>query len=36
MAKGFHNSANIIVKQDTILLGEEILIFFMVPMGETP
>jgi len=35
MAKYFHNGTNIIVKQDTIFLGVEILEFFMAPTGKT-
>ena len=35
MAKNFHNGKKIIVKPDTILLGEEILEFFMAPMVKT-
>jgi hypothetical protein len=31
MAKNFHNETNIIAKQDTIFLGEEILESFMAP-----
>jgi hypothetical protein len=34
MAKNFHNATNIIAKQDTIFLGEEILEFFMASMGK--
>jgi len=34
MAKNFHNGTDIIAKQDTIFLGEEILEFFMAPTGE--
>jgi hypothetical protein len=34
MDKKFHNGTNIIAKHDTILLGEEILEFFMAPNGE--
>ena len=33
MAKNFHNGTDIIAKQDTIFLGEEILEFFMAPTG---
>jgi len=35
MAKNFHNGTNIIVKHDTILLGEEILEFFVAPTVKT-
>jgi hypothetical protein len=35
MAKNFHNGTNIIAKQDTILLGEEILELFMAPTVKT-
>ena len=35
MAKNFHNGTNIIAKQDTIFLGEEILEFFMAPTVKT-
>jgi len=35
MAKNFHNGTNIIVKHDTIFLGEEILEFFMATMVKT-
>jgi len=35
MAKNFHNGTNIIAKQDTIFLEEEILEFFMAPMVKT-
>jgi len=31
MAKNFHNRTNIIAKNYTIFLGEEILEFFMAP-----
>ena len=31
MAKDFHNGINIIAKDETIFLGEEILEFFMAP-----
>jgi len=35
MAKNFHNGTNIIAKHYTILLGEEILEFFMAPTVKT-
>jgi len=35
MAKNFHNGTNVIGKYDIIFLGEEILEFFMAPMGKT-
>jgi len=35
MAKDFHNGTNIVTKQDTIFLGEEILEFFMTPKVKT-
>jgi hypothetical protein len=34
MAKNLHNGTNVIGKHDTIFLGEEILEFFMAPMGK--
>jgi hypothetical protein len=35
MAKDFHNRTNIITKQNTIFLGEEILEFFTAPTVKT-
>jgi len=35
MAKYFDNGANIIVKHDTIFLGEEILEYFIAPTVKT-
>jgi len=35
MARNFHNGTNIIAKHDIILLGEEILEFFMAPTVKT-
>ena len=35
MAKNLHNGTNVIAKQDTIFLGEEILEFFMVHKVKT-
>jgi len=35
MAKNFHNGTNIIVKQYTMFLGEEILELFMAPAVKT-
>jgi hypothetical protein len=35
MARYFHNRINIIAKQDTTFLGEEIIELFMVPMVKT-
>jgi hypothetical protein len=35
MAKNFHNGTNIIAKQGTIFLEEEILEFFMASMVKT-
>jgi hypothetical protein len=35
MAKNFQNGRNIIAKDDTIFLGEEILEFFMAPTVKT-
>jgi len=35
MAKKFHNGTNIIAKQYTIFLGEEILEFFTAPTVNT-
>jgi hypothetical protein len=35
MVKNFHNRTNIIAKQDTIFLGEEILELFLAATGNT-
>jgi hypothetical protein len=35
MAKKFHNGTSIIAKHDTIILGKEILAFFMAPTVKT-
>jgi hypothetical protein len=35
MVKNFYNGTDIVAKQDTIFLGEEILEFFMAPTGKT-
>jgi hypothetical protein len=35
MAKNLHKGTNIIAKQDTIFLGEEIREFFMASTGKT-
>jgi hypothetical protein len=35
MAKNFHNGTNIIAKDNTICLGEDILEFFMAPTVKT-
>jgi hypothetical protein len=35
MSKDFHNRTNIIAKQNTIFLGEQMLEFFMASMGKT-
>jgi hypothetical protein len=35
MVKNFHNVTNIIAKQDTIFLEEEILELFMAPTGKS-
>jgi len=35
MAKNFHNGTNIIAEHYTVLLGEEILEFFMASMVKT-
>jgi len=35
MAKSFQNGTNIIAKHNTIILGEEILEFFMAPTVKT-
>jgi hypothetical protein len=34
LVKNFHNGTNIIAKQNTIFLGEEILEFFMASTGK--
>jgi hypothetical protein len=34
MTENFHNGTNIIAKQDTIFLREQILEFYIVPTGK--
>jgi len=35
VAKNFHNGTNIIAKEDSIFLGEDILEFFIAPTVKT-